>query len=231
MQNGKERIPEEKAGRPTAEIYVARLSETVPERHFFCEEREREIRETQNPNLKAGRILDWQILLYAAEHALGLREEEIRFYKDPSGKWCCEQFFFSLSHTQDAVAVGISDAAIGIDIENAAARRRLHDSDAAFAERMRRKICASEKELADNEKGVLQLWLLKESIYKCYGGQFDPAAIETDRYCAEAFFCPDEPGLPFAVCGEGLKEARFFCYENGSAHPIRAEAVRKENGR
>lgn len=217
--------------RPVMDIYIARLPEELPERHFFCEEREKEIRETSNPALRRSRSFDWEILLYAAKCAFGLQEEEIRFFKSPSGKWCCEQFFFSLSHTQSAAAVGISDAAIGIDIENLAARRRLYDSDASFAERLRRKICASEKELADNEKSVLQLWILKESIYKCYGGQFDPAAIETDRYCAEVFSCPAEPGLPFAVCGEGLKEARFFCYENGSAYPIRAEAIRKENGR
>lgn len=230
MQNGKERIQEEKAGRPTAEIYVARLPKTVPERHFFCEEREREIRETQNPNLKAGRILDWQILLYAAEHALALREEEIRFYKDPSGKWCCEQFFFSLSHTRDTVAVGISDAAIGIDIENAAVRRRRLDSDAAFAQRLRRKICAPGEEPEDNGKNLIRLWVLKESIYKCYGGRFDPAAIETDGYRAEAFRLPGEPELLLAVCGEGLENARFFRFEEGAAFPLDAVRTKGAGG-
>ncbi len=217
--------------RPAMDIYIARLPETLPERHFFCEEREREIRETSNPELSRSRRFDWQILLYAAERAFGMQEKKIRFYKDPSGKWCCGQFFFSLSHTQGAVAVGISDTAIGIDIENTAVRRRLFDSDAAFAERLRGKICVPGKETADNGMDLIRLWLLKESIYKCYGGLSDPAAIETDRYCAEAFLCPDEPGLPFAVCGEGAKNARFFRYENGAAYPICAEAVRQETGR
>ena len=70
---------------------------------------------------------------------------------------------FSISHTPDAAAVGISDAPIGVDVE--AANRHISDS-------VLRRIC-TEEEFARYKDAPIQnkitLWTLKESYGKYHG--------------------------------------------------------------
>lgn len=212
--------------RPTTDVYIAPMPETVAEQHFLCKAREAEIRKTTNTKLKASRIFDWQVLLYAANRSFGLQENELAFRKSLNGKWECDRFRFSLAHTEGAVVVGISNGEIGVDVENVSAWKQKPYIGTGLMKKMGQRICASEKETVTDEQDLLRLWLLKESIFKCHGRRFVPSAIKTEEYDAETFTLSEYPDFLFAVSAKQMDSVRFFLYENGSARSINSKVIR-----
>lgn len=212
--------------RPIMDVYIAPLPESLEIRPVLCPARDAEIRNTANPALQAARFYDWQVLLYAAGRAFGLQEDALAFEKGANGKWTCPSFHFSLSHTEGAVVVGISNGKIGVDAENTRAfRQKPFSSQPLLVRRMLKKISAGGPEDLAKEEDFLPLWLKKESIFKCWGGVFSPGKIRTDKYNAGLFTLPRFPELKFAVCGEKMDHLRFYYYENGSARAINTEIV------
>ena len=71
--------------------------------------RQEQIEHTTHPDLKQQRYFVWKLLEYALQHSLGLEMKNLHFSRTENGKWICEECYFSLSHTQDAVAVAVSE--------------------------------------------------------------------------------------------------------------------------
>ncbi len=211
--------------RPVMDVYLAPLPDEVADQHFLCKEREEEIRNTANEKLRMCRLFDWQVLLYAANRSFGLKESDLTFQKTSAGKWKCDRFWFSLSHTDGAVLVGVSNEKIGVDIENTASWERKPYADPATEKKLRRRICTS-GEAASGEPDLMHLWTLKESIFKCYGRSFIPTRIDTDKYRAETFQISAFPEMLMAVCGEQLDHVRFYQFDDGHARSVHSEMIR-----
>lgn len=210
--------------RPIMDVYIAPLPENIQIQPVLSEAREAEIRNTGDPALQAARYYDWQVLLYAAERSFGLREDALTFEKTSGGKWTCPSFHFSLSHTDGAVVVGVSNSKIGVDVENIRSfQQKPYGSQPFLVKRMLKKISAGGNEDLADTADFLSLWLKKESIFKCWGGRFVPGQIRVDQHNATLFTLPRLPDLKFAVCGEKMENLRFYFYENGSARVINTE--------
>lgn len=161
---------------PLCDLYIARIPDAEPTETLFPPEREREIASTRNPRAKKEKYYVWRLLEYALRESLGTTLEQAELCKAANGKWLSPRLFLSLSHAQDAVAVAISDAPVGVDIEGYRTPR---------TDRLAARVL-SERELADFEKApkrdefLLQKWTAKEAIFKKGGdGVFSPAKIET----------------------------------------------------
>lgn len=215
--------------RPILDVYIAPLPEEINITPVACEAREAEIRNTNNEELRAARFYDWQVLSYAANRSFGLREEEISFRKASDGKWSCDKFFFSLSHTKGAVAVAVSNGKVGIDLENVAEYERKPISRGKLRRNMFRRICTEKEAQLADEKDFLPLWLKKESIFKCFGDSASPLKEETADRPAEVFGLKKYPDFLFCVCGEKLRNARFYLYENNAACAVNSEIVKSES--
>ena len=89
---------------------------SVPFPSTVPEERAKELSSIGNATVKREKEAVWGLLI-AAIGSLGTNPDDVTFGRTENGKWFCDKFFFSLSHSHGAVAVAISDNPCGIDIE------------------------------------------------------------------------------------------------------------------
>lgn len=209
--------------RPIMEVYLAKIPEELPSVPNLCPERAAEIEHTGDEALKKAKMLDWQLLLYGADRAFGLTPEEISFQKSAGGKWTCEQFHFSLSHTDGAVAVAVSNSPVGVDLENRVTFSQKTYGKGSWLQKMLKRICTPGEAAKAGTEDFLPLWVKKESIFKCRGKAGFPEKIHTEKYPAEAYVFSDDPELVLGVCGEKLSGLKVYRYENGTARGITSQ--------
>lgn len=130
----------------------------------FPPRRQAQMEETVNENHRRQRYFVWKLLEYGLRKSLELSMEQVSFQLDDRGRWSCRECFFSLSHSGNALAVAISSAPVGVDIEGL--DRALHPS-------LVRKILtdAEQKDYAALEEArqksfLLEKWCMKESLFK-----------------------------------------------------------------
>lgn len=124
--------------------------------------RDEEILSCTNQTVKKQKFFVWKLLLKGLELS-GLKASEIEFFKEPSGKWTADKIFFSLSHSKNALAVAISTAPVGVDIQKIVstnynlALKILNDSE-----------LEEFNSLKNTEKSdyLILKWTQKESIFK-----------------------------------------------------------------
>ena len=141
----------------------------------FPKERADEILSSKSEKVRRQKTAVWKLLLFAAKEIFGLSANEIRFEKTEKGKWLCDKFWFSLSHTDGAAAVVIAEKPCGTDIEYAP----------KFFEKAAYKsfIASFLRQIGENDgcgaEEALKLWTEKESVYKLSGdGVFSPKKID-----------------------------------------------------
>ena len=162
---------------PCLEVWLSRLPETVQAQPVYPPERAMETERVQNDALRRRKIWDWRVLDQLVRARLGRRMEDMRFTKSAEGKWLCDDLCLSLSHSDNWVAVAISDKAVGADIEevSAAQKRRF--------ERIAHRILNDEEKLLFAQADALTLlgvWTRKESLYKMNGsGAFAPQSLSS----------------------------------------------------
>ena len=80
-------------------------------------ERQQEIARCKNDKVRREKYLVWKLLERAVTERFKLDFANLKFTKSANGQWVCPDLFFSLSHTDGAVCVAISDKPVGVDIE------------------------------------------------------------------------------------------------------------------
>lgn len=161
-----------------AQLYIAAIPDSPPG-VLRDPARQAYVKATAHEGLRRQRYYAWKLLEYGLRHSLGLEPESIPFYRDPQGKWGCENCFFSLSHTDGAVAVAISDRAVGVDLEKSDRRISAH-FEAHLTDRER----AAYEALPPEKRPyfLLSRWCGKESLYKT--GNYAPfRQLETEGVC------------------------------------------------
>ena len=152
---------------PVVDVYLARIPEGGSVGSLSCAEREREIADVSNEKTKAEKYYVWKLLEYALERSFGLRACKLTFTKTPEGKWTTDKCFFSLSHCDGAVAVAVSRAAVGVDVETMRplSKDRFADKILTEGERALYEQTPYERQ----EQCLLEAWTAKESLFKKTG--------------------------------------------------------------
>lgn len=123
----------------------------------------------------------WKLLEQAFLRSFKKSLGEFSPYKDRFGKWRAEGAEFSLSHSGNVVAVAVSSAPVGTDVEMFLPERfekRLADKILTESERI-------EYSAADPQKKPVYLagqWSKKESVFKILGGKTVISRIETKKF-------------------------------------------------
>ena len=148
---------------PITDLYIASVPDGKLTRVTPAKRRE-QIDRTTNESLKRQRYYVWRLLEYALNRSFGYKLNELELQLSDSGKWSCKECFFSLSHTDKAVAVAVSRKPIGVDIEPYSSRH--HDR---FAERILTERELTEYSLLNGNKAyeyLINKWCAKESLFK-----------------------------------------------------------------
>ena len=163
---------------PMADLYIASIPDTLPSSPLFSNERNEEIASIGNERVKREKYYVFKLLEYALGRSFGAKAQDLGIHKSESGKWVCDSYEFSLSHAGGKVAVAVSRAPIGVDIELVTAPR---------SERMAERIMTEDEYgefsiLPDDKKAaeLITVWCKKEAIFKSRGESvFTPAAVDT----------------------------------------------------
>ena len=164
-------------------IYVAKLPQTESCEELLCRERQKEISAISNERVRREKYYVWKLLEYAAKDGFGIDASNIRFMKSKHGKWMCKEFEFSISHSTEAIAVAVSDSAVGIDVERIRVKR-----SKKLAEYILTELELFEYSDVPDEKSedyIVRKWCQKEAVFKSQNkARFIPSEIETAE-----FFC------------------------------------------
>ncbi len=163
---------------PVVDVYIAPLPKEAPIGQVECKERRAEIASVSNENVRREKYFVWKLLCYALERSFGPRTRKMKFAKQKYGGWSVGELSVSLSHGEGALAVAVSRAPVGVDIQGAESLR-----DEKIADRI-----LTEGELLEYEKTpteqrkerLVGIWTAKEAIFKSKGLQsFIPRQTDT----------------------------------------------------
>lgn len=161
------------------DLYVAKIPEgeigkVVPQM------RQEQIENTGHEGLRRQRYYVWKLLEYGLQRSLGLKMEKLHFSRTEQGKWSCQECFFSLSHSEDAVAVAVSKKPVGVDIECLERPISLKIGGKILTEAERKQAEATPPEKI--AEFLLTKWSAKESLFKASDRTgFRAADWETDQ--------------------------------------------------
>ena len=162
-------------------VYAARIPEDASLSEVFPHERQTEIERCSCERVKREKYFVWRLLEYALADALDIDIKNLSFSKNENGKWTADRCFFSLSHTDGAVAVAVCACdSVGVDIE-AVKRRREGIENRILTEREREEL----KALSEDEatEYIITRWTQKESIFKASDVYvFEPMRIEASDF-------------------------------------------------
>lgn len=162
---------------PVVDVYVAALPPAGEMLPLSCALRQEDIARVTAPRLQRQKYFVWKLLEYALERSFGLKSKDLTFRKE-GDRYVCDQAYFSLSHSDNGLAVVVSRDAVGVDLEKVTAR----DTD-GLAQRV---FTPDEMEvytaLAPEEKTAFffRAWTGKEALFKAAGkGTFVPGEQNT----------------------------------------------------
>ena len=166
-------------------VYYAAIPEGGCERELYPKERMEEIQGCKNEVVRREKYRAWEILKFAVQDALKLRFDNLQFTKLPTGQWICGECFFSISHSDGAVTVAVSDLNIGIDIEPIRAiDKRLLPKVLTENELA----CYGELSEDEKERYLLECWCKKEAIFKAsHGDILIPKEIECQNNFTDVY--------------------------------------------
>ena len=204
--------------RKILDVYISKIPDNVEISELYPIDRQKEIESVTNQNLKVAKFWVWKVLEYAFFRSFSLKIDEVAPRKSKSGKWVSKKCYFSLSHTKGLVAVAISNAPVGVDIENAEefARKFHEDQDLIqkIADKLRTKKERRGAECIDLSD-LMTLWVKKESVFKKSNnkGVFRPQKLllDKEKISTKIDKC-EEIGYCLSVCGKNIESARYlFC--------------------
>ena len=168
------------------DVYVATLpTRPMDSTPLLPHKRQEQIDGVSNAALKKEKYFVWRLLERALSQSLGINMENAELSLAESGKWTAASFYISLSHRCKALAVAVSHAPVGVDLEPLSPGRG--DS---FARRI---MTANELTLYESlpedarAEFAVRCWTLKESIFKKQAGNFPFIPKETESRTPASF--------------------------------------------
>ena len=166
-----------------ADVYVAQFDKAVEVQPVLPPIRQQMIDGCQDATHKQQSYCVWLLLDYALKQKCGKGVDAFTFTVDGNGKWSSDNgVSFSLSHSENVVAVALSSKAVGVDVEAVNCKR----FNARLADRI---LTENERSIYNNvtratreaqPRLLAEFWTAKESVFKRDGGNaFVASGIDT----------------------------------------------------
>lgn len=161
---------------PLVDVYFAALPTSGEVRRVFPPARDEDIRTTANARVRREKYFVWRLLDFALQQSFGLPLTAFSFTHHENGRWSSPSCAFSLSHSEKVLAVAVSNAPVGVDVERVLAPRA-----AGFAARvlspLESEVFATLPREAQTEY-LISRWVGKEALFKrCGEGDFLPRLL------------------------------------------------------
>ena len=149
---------------PIVDVYLAAMPLDAPIGDVECKARREEINSVSNERVKREKYFVWKLLCYALERSFGMRGKKLELKKESYGGWSAGDIYVSLSHSNGALAVAVSRAPVGVDIEHVHSPRseRIAEHIMSAAELAEYERTPAE----EKEERLVEIWTAKEAIFK-----------------------------------------------------------------
>ncbi len=201
--------------RPILNVYVLPIDREMSTESVYPRERAREILDASG-NLRIQKLAAWRALEMGLSHAFGARIRDLTFKKDRHGKWSCDQYAFSITHTETAVAVALSNGPVGVDMERVADFSTRHTEALPS---LCRQMLAKDEQPPETSGDFLTMWTRKESIFKCReNGRFHPELISAAADDVRTIRFDLDGEMILSVCGARIEQVCYYQLSNPSAN-------------
>ncbi len=195
-------------------IYLDNFGEYV-DQTLYPKERYEEILACQNEKVKSQKYWAWKLLEKALKEQYNVSINDLSFKKVYT-KWITENFYFSISHSNNILALSLGKKENGIDIEKIDEKRFLK-----LINKSNKLLTNNENEafsniLEENRANYLNiLWTKKESIFKTLNKQcFLPNNIDSNEKFTKTYIVKNESGSYYlSICLDKGDEIEFI-YKN-----------------
>ena len=200
--------------RPVLDVYVMTVPDMLPDRRIMQPARRAAIESCRNAELRKYMTADWLLLETAIRRSFSLELSDLNPVKRPSGKWTCDRVHFSLTHTENLVAVAVSDRPVGIDAENLASLTEKYARLGTPPEKVIGKILSKEESYEPTDDRIADLaylWTAKEAAFKKEDkSRFIPSKItvRNESVVSRLFVRPERTVL--SVCSEHAGREKYF---------------------
>lgn len=147
-------------------VYISKIPQNLEISKVIPESRNEEIQNCKSDVVQKERYWSWKLLETALAETMKLSVDAANLKKEKSGKWVSDSCYFSLTHSHGLVAVAVSSALVGIDIETWTNFEQKNYNLEKMSKRF-----LSEEELirypdAADKRRFLELWTKKEAAFK-----------------------------------------------------------------
>lgn len=196
---------------PVVDVYLATLPDTDDMPPLSCALRQADIDGVSHATVRREKYFVWRLLEYALQRSFGLKPTDVTFRKEGE-RYFCDEVYFSLSHGDGALAVAVSRAAVGVDLEKVVPR----DTD-RLAERVFTPAEAAEyAALPEEEKAryFFRVWTAKEALFKAaHKDVYVPTAYDTVDGAVKSYE-KAIGGADYYLSVATKTPERIRCYEN-----------------
>lgn len=188
-------------------LYIACITHS-PITTVFPPERNEYINSANIKETVEQRFFVWKLLEYALKQSFNLAIENLHFSVQ-NGKWGCKECFFSLSHSENIVAVAVSTSPVGMDIETATRIVSPNLSKKILTQNELEAFKSIDKK--QQSEYLLKKWCAKESIFKAKNEKvFHPKDIETEKYICQGKSLIDNKQLFYAVATKHPENLQIY---------------------
>ena len=199
------------------DVYIAKLPENELNEPLSCAERQIDIDKISNERVRRERYYVWRLLEYAIKNSLGADASRLYFTKGENKRWFCKDVEFSLSHSDNVVAVAIFNPCnnaekqlVGVDIEKISIKNVEKMANFVLTPSERNSFEGVNN--AEREEWLIRRWCEKEAIFKSLDeSAFAPKKIETsETFCNSRKIEICGKKYIFAVAAKKADEIRIF---------------------
>lgn len=147
------------------DVYFSEIPEVLEYKELFPKERNEEVLSVSNDKVKRSKYWAWKTLEYALFRSFGYKIQDLAVVKNKNGKWMSKKCFFSITHTQNFVAVIVSNKETGIDAEDCLSFYERFENEKIFNSFAKKTTCKKE-EFPKTKEELITLWTKKESLFK-----------------------------------------------------------------
>lgn len=200
------------------DVYFSSIPDDIDYQELFPAKRHEEVVSVSNEKVKRSKYWAWKTLEYALFRSFGYKIQDLDIVKNKNGKWTCKKCFFSITHTQNFVAVIVSNKETGIDAEDCLSFYDRFNDDKAF-QAFVAKIVAPKEEFPKNKMELITLWTKKECLFK-FGKK---SAFIPNKTCTanqnllSIQVSYQEKDYVVSVIGKDSSIFRFYTYDQDGA--------------
>lgn len=156
---------------------VCNFNETADK--VYPKKRNEEILSCESAKIKDQKYSVWKLLESAVNRFIRADFNKINFKKEQNGKWVCDKFCFSLSHSEDMVVVIISNEEVGIDCQKI---KPLKDGIEKLILTKEESQIYSALTKEEKQTFLIKTWCKKECLLKLKGeSSLNPTSRETSN--------------------------------------------------